>query len=176
MFDKLIDLLTGWIDNINPYVIVKDYQNAVHLRNGKFRKVLLPGRHWKLPFIDEIIEQHVVVTTMNLPAQSLYTLDKQNIVVKSIVKYKIVDVKVFVLEVFDATDVIADITQAIIKKLVVTRTLEECISHDLDSDITRKARDKAKTMGVEIQQITLTDIAPIRSYRLINDNYQNLNT
>lgn len=173
MFDKLIDLISEWFDKINPFVIIRAYQNGVYLRNGKFRKVLLPGLHYKVPFIDEVIEQHVVMTTMSLPAQSLYTTDKQNIVVKSIVKYRIADVKVFVLEVFDATDVISDITQAIIKKLVVSRALEECISHDLDTDITKKVREKAKSLGVEIQQVTLTDIAPIRSYRLINDNYSN---
>lgn len=173
MFDKLIDLISGWFDQLNPFVIIRQYQNGVYLRNGKFRKVLLPGRHYKLPFIDEIMEQHVVVTTMSLPAQSLYTTDKQNIVVKSMVKYRISDVKVYLLEVFDATDVISDVTQAIIKKLVTSRSLDECISHDLDSEITRKVREKSKSMGVEIQQVTLTDIAPIRSYRLINDNFSN---
>lgn len=173
MFDKLIDLISGWIDQINPFVIIKDYQNGVHLRKGKFKRVLHPGMSLKLPFIDEVIEQHIVLTTMSLPAQSLYTKDKQNIVVKSMVKYKIKDVKVFVLEVYDATDVISDITQAMVKKLVIARTLDECISHDLDTDLTRKVRDKAKLMGVEIEQVTLTDIAPIRSIRLINDNFLN---
>lgn len=175
MFDRLIDLITDFIDQINPYVIVRDYQNAVHLRNGRFKRVLLPGRHFKIPLIDEVLPQHIVTTTMNLPAQSLYTTDKQNIVVKSMVKYRIVDVKVYILEVFDATDVISDVTQAIIKKLVTVRNLQECVSHDLDSEITKKVRDKAKSMGVEIQQVTLTDIAPIRSYRLINDTSLNKN-
>lgn len=169
MFDKLIDLISSWFDQINPFVIIRDYQNGVHLRWGRFKRVLLPGRHYKIPFIDEVIEQHVITTTMSLPAQSLYTTDKQNIVVKSMVKYRIADVKIYILEIFDATDVISDVTQAIIKKLVVARNLQECVSQDLDTEITRKVREKAKTMGVEVQQVTLTDIAPIRSYRLIND-------
>jgi modulator of FtsH protease HflK len=173
MFDRLIDLLVGWFDTLNPFIIIKQFQNGVHLRNGKFKRVLLPGLHFKLPLFDEIIEQHVVTTTMSLPAQSLYTKDKQNIVVKTMVKYKIKDVQIFILEIFDATDAISDITQSIVKKLVVARTLDECISHDLDSDLTTKVRNKVKSMGVEIEQITLTDIAPIRSIRLINDNFLN---
>jgi hypothetical protein len=32
---------------------------------------------------------------------------------------------------------------------------------------------EAKKWGVEIQQVTLTDIAPIRSYRIINDTVIN---
>lgn len=173
MFDKLIDLFVECFDRINPFVIIREYQNGLHLRNGKFKRVLLPGRHYKIPLIDEVIEQHVVTTTMSLPAQSLYTTDKQNIVVKSMVKYRISDVKTYILEVFDATDVISDVTQAIIKKLVIARNLEECISYDLDTEITRKVREKAKLLGVEIQQVTLTDIAPIRTYRLINDTLAN---
>lgn len=173
MFDKLIDVLSEWADKINPFIIIKDYQNGLHLRKGRYYRTLLPGLHFKIPLLDEVIEQHVVTTTMSLPAQSLYTADKQNIVVKSMVKYKISDVKVYILEVFDATDVISDVTQAIIKKLIIARNLDDCISHDLDTEITRKAREKVKSMGVEIQQVTLTDIAPIRSYRLINDTFAN---
>jgi modulator of FtsH protease HflK len=173
MFDRLIDLIVSWFDLLNPFVIIKQYQNGVHLRKGKYKRTLLPGLHLKFPLIDEVIDQHVVTTTMSLPAQSLYTKDKHNIVVKTMVRYKIKDVKIFVLEIYDATDAISDTTQSIVKKLVVNRTLDECISNDLDSDLTRKVKTKVESMGVEIEQITLTDIAPIRSIRLINDNFLN---
>lgn len=170
---KFIDLIIDFFIYLNPFVIIKQYENAVHLRAGKFLRVLLPGLYLKIPFFDTVIEQHVVLTTMSLPAQSLFTLDKQNIVVKSMVKYRITDVKDFILEVYDATDVISDVTQSIIKKVVVDRTLDQCISYDLDKDITARVKTQAEKMGVKIEQITLTDIAPIRSIRLINDNFLN---
>jgi regulator of protease activity HflC (stomatin/prohibitin superfamily) len=173
MFDRLIDVITEWWAYLMPAIIIPNYEEAVLLRNGKFVKVLGPGFHVKLPIFDEVISQHVVVTTLSLPAQSLYTKDKQNIVVKGVVKYKISDVKIFLLEVFDAQDALADMTQSIIKNIIITTSIEECLDLELDNILTKKVRVEARKWGVEIQQVTLTDIAPIRSYRIINDSVLN---
>jgi regulator of protease activity HflC (stomatin/prohibitin superfamily) len=173
MFDRLIDVITEWWAYLMPAIIIPNYEEAVLLRNGKFVKVLGPGFHVKLPIFDEVISQHVVVTTLSLPAQSLYTKDKQNIVVKGVVKYKIADVKIFLLEVFDAQDALADMTQSIIKNIIITTSIEECLDLELDNVLTKKVRVEARKWGVEIQQVTLTDIAPIRSYRIINDSVLN---
>jgi regulator of protease activity HflC (stomatin/prohibitin superfamily) len=173
MFDKLIDVITEWWSYLMPAIIIPNYEEAVLLRNGKFIKVLGPGFHVKLPVFDEVISHHVVVTTLSLPAQSLYTQDKQNIVVKGVVKYKIADVKIFLLEVFDAQDALADMTQSIIKNIIITTPLEQCLDLELDNLLTKKVRVEARKWGVEIQQVTLTDIAPIRSYRIINDSVLN---
>jgi len=173
MFDKLIDLLAQWWNFLMPAVIIPDYEEAVLLRAGRFKKVLKPGFHVKLPVIDEVVSQHVVITTLSLSAQSLYTKDKQNVVVKAVVKYKISDVKVFLLEVFDAQDALADMTQSIIKNIIISLPLEDCIDPEIDNTLTKKVRVEAKKWGVDIQQVTLTDIAPIRSFRLINDTVTN---
>lgn len=173
MFDKLVELVINWMDKIMPIVIIPSYEEGVRLSFGKFKKVLYPGVHFKIPFVDEIINQHVVVTTISLPAQSLYTLDKQNFVVKGVIKYRITDVKIFLLEVYDAQDALSDMTLSIIKNIIISLPAEKCIDPELDNLLTKKVRVEAKKWGVEIQQVTLTDIAPIKSYRLINDSFLN---
>lgn len=173
MFDKLVELLTNWWIELKPMVIIRDYEEAVLLRFGIFKRVLKPGIHFKIPMFDEVIDQHVVVTTLSLDAQSLYTKDKQNIVVKGLVKYRIADVKIFLLEVYDAQDAISDMSQSIIKNVIMSMTLEECTDSELDNTLTKKVRVEAKKWGVDVQQVTLTDLAPIRSIRLINDNFLN---
>ena len=173
MFDKLVELLVNWWLELKPLVIIRDYEKAVLLRFGKFKKVLEPGIHFKIPVLDEVIDQHVVITTLSLDAQSLYTKDKQNIVVKGVIKYKIGDVKIFLLEVWDAQDALADMSQSIIKNVIMSMTMDECTDSEIDNTLTKKVRVEAKKWGVDIQQVTLTDLAPIRSYRLINDNFVN---
>ena len=173
MFDKLIEIITHWWLQLTPVIIIRDYEEAVLLRFGKFSSVLKPGIHLKIPLFDEVIDQHVVVTTLSLDAQSLYTKDKQNIVVKGLVKYRIADVKTFLLEVYDAQDAISDMSQSIIKNVIMAMTLEECTDAELDNTLTKKVRVEARKWGVEVQQVTLTDLAPIRSIRLINDNFLN---
>jgi len=173
MFDKLIELLSTWWYYITPVVIIPTYEEAVLLRFGHFKKVLHPGFHVKLPILDEVLTQHVVVTTLSLSAQSLYTLDKQNIGVKGVIKYRIADVKTFLLEVYDAQDALSDMTQSIIKNIIISTTMDNCIDPDIDNVLTKKVRVEARKWGVDIQQVTLTDIAPIRSFRIINDSFLN---
>ena len=174
MFDKLIEIITNWWLQLTPIIIIRDYEEAVLLRFGRFKAVFKPGMHFKIPLFDEVIDQHVVVTTLSLDAQSLYTKDKQNIVVKGLIKYKIADVKIFLLEVYDAQDALSDMSQSIIKNVIMSMTMDECTDSELDNTLTKKVRVEAKKWGVEVQQVTLTDLAPIRSYRLINDNFTNI--
>ena len=170
MFDKLWEILGNIWHELNPFFIVEQYQEAILLRMGKFHKVCKPGLHFKIPLFDNYIKQHTVQTTLSLHPQSLVTKDEVNIVVKGMVKYKIGDVKVFILEVFDAVDAISDVSQGIIKDVIMNKTFQECRAADIDSAITRKIKSELKKMGVEILQVTLTDIAPIRSIRLISDS------
>lgn len=173
MFDRLIDLITEFLEQLLPFFVIREFEEAVVLRFGKFHKSVRAGFHWRIPFVDEYMEQHVVVTTINLAPQSLYTKDKQNLVVKGVIKYRISDIETFILEVYDAQDAISDMTQSIIKNIIMDKTLEECIDTEIDNTLTKKARVEAKKWGVEIQQVTLTDIAPIKSFRIINDTVIN---
>jgi regulator of protease activity HflC (stomatin/prohibitin superfamily) len=170
MFDRLISLITDLWEQIVPWYIINEYDGGVRLRFGKFHKVLQPGLTYKIPFIDSILSHHVVWTTMNLPPQSLTTKDEKNIVVTAVVKYRIVDIKVFLLEVYDTIDAISDMSQAAVKRAIMAKTWDECKSEELDSELTKKARAEAKKWGIEIVTITLANLACIRSIRLFNDS------
>ena len=92
---------------------------------------------------------------------------------KGVIKYKIADVKIFLLEVFDAQDALSDMSQSIIKNVIMSMSMDECTDSELDNTLTKKVRVEARKWGVEVQQVTLTDLAPIRSFRLINDTFTN---
>lgn len=170
MFDKLIEWLISIWGSFVPYIIVNQTDKAVRLRFGKFKGVLLPGIHFKVPFFDEVIPHTVLWTTISLTAQSLTTKDEKDIVIKGVIKYRIVDIQTFLLEVWDAIDAISDLTQGIIFDIVKNRTWEELQHDDLKNHITRKARQEAKRWGIEIETVTLSDLAKIRSIRLLNDS------
>jgi len=170
MFDKLVDWLISIWESLVPYIIVTQMDNGVRLRFGRFKEILLPGIHFKLSFFDEVIHQTIVWTTHSMPSQSLTTKDGKDIVIKGIIKYRILDMQTFALEVWDAIDAISDMTQGIIFDIVKDKTWEELQTLDLKPLITRKARLEAKRWGIEIETVTLSDLAKIRSIRLLNDN------
>lgn len=169
MFDKLIDFLIDTIDKLLPVFIINQYDAGVLLRRGVFVKTLQGGIYFKIPFLDEVLSHTVVPTTMELPAQSLTTFDKKHVVVKAIIKYKINDIKTFLLEVNDAVDAISDQTQGIIKDIVMNISLND-VSVEIDNTIIIKARREAKKWGIEIDKVTITNIGEIKSIRLFNEN------
>jgi regulator of protease activity HflC (stomatin/prohibitin superfamily) len=169
MFEKLIDLLIQLFDDIKFWIIIREYQNGLTLRFGKFYRVLTPGLWFKIPFIDEVSEHFIATTTISLPAQSLSTQDGKSIVIEAVVKYNIEDIKKYVLEIYDAADAIKDITMSTIKKIVMPKAWEELKKFDVDNEITKKVRAEVKKYGIYIHEITLTSMDTIRSYRLINE-------
>lgn len=171
MFDKLIDFLLETLDKVLPFFIVNQYDEAVLLRRGLFHKQFTGGIYFKIPFLDEVISQTVVTTTMQLPAQSLYTKDKKHIVCKAIIKYSVEDVKTLLLETWDAVDAISDTTQGIIKDEIMDLDLAE-ITKDTDNAITIKARREAKRWGVKIEKVTFTNLGEIKSIRLFNETVE----
>lgn len=170
MFDKIIELLTGFFEYIKFWWVVEQYNRAVLLRFGKFVKVLNPGYHWKIPFSDIAIEHTVVPTTMRLNNQSLYTKDDTSISTQAIIKYQVSDVKTLLLEVYDPVDAIADMTQAIIKRIIMDRTWQECLATDLDNEITKKAKTEAKKWGIEIISVILVEFTKAKSFRIISNS------
>src|SRR5690349_1327847 len=136
MIDKLIEFLTSVLDKILPFWIVKQWQGAVRLRGGKYVSTLGPGLYVKWPFLDEIYVTHVVTTTLTTPAQSLTTKDGKQIVTKGVIKYKVNDVTLYLLKIYDSKDALSDTSQGIVKEQISIREWKDCNDNTLDNEIT----------------------------------------
>ena len=55
MFDKLIEIISRFWKDLLPFVIVEQWNEAIHLRFGLFLRTLKPGIHFKIPLLDSII-------------------------------------------------------------------------------------------------------------------------
>lgn len=171
--DKIIEFLLNLIDKIIPVFVILPYQKAVLYWCGKYVKTIGEGIHWKFPFLHTYDKHTFVTTTLTIPTQSLTTKDGLQVVVKSVVKYKIDDIKLFILEVYDSVDAISDTTQCIIKEQITERNWKDCSDNELDNLITKKLRVEVKRWGINVEKVTLTDIGLIRSIRLFNEQIHN---
>jgi hypothetical protein len=109
-------------------------------------------------------------TTLTLPVQSIVTKDGKAIVIKAQIKYKIKDLSIFAVKVYDAIDALSDMTCGIIFQTIKDKTWEEACNIDLNKKITVNARREAKQWGIHIDKITVTDFSQIRSLRLFNED------
>lgn len=171
MLDKLIDLIINFIDDFLPIKIVNEWESGVYLRFGKFKRVVKAGMIWKIPFFDKILVTDVITQTANLKPQTVTSLDEKNVVLSSIVRYHIYDVKKYLLGVMHADDVLIDTTQGIIRDIVETTNWEDLI--DLTNIVTPEVNEQVNKWGINVEQVSFPDLAQIRTYRLITDTIEN---
>ncbi len=167
MLDKLVDLLVSFSRELLPFVIIEQWNGAVQLRLGKFIKVLYPGIHFKIPLFDSIIECPVITQSVNLPSQTLTTLDEQSIVLKSIIRYKVSNIRTYLLGVMHANDVLIDTTQGIIRDVVEMTTWNNLV--DVNETITNEVKEYVVRWGIEVEAVTITDLGIVKSFRIFGD-------
>jgi membrane protease subunit HflK len=167
MLDKLVDLLVRFGMDMLPFVIIEQWNGAVQLRYGKFIKVLYPGIHFKIPFFDSVIECPVITQSVNLPSQTLTTLDDESIVLKSIIRYKVSNIQTYLLGVMHANDVLIDTTQGMIRDVVELTTWDDLV--DVNETITNKVKEYVVRWGIEVEAVTITDLGIVKSFRIFGD-------
>jgi regulator of protease activity HflC (stomatin/prohibitin superfamily) len=170
MFDKLIDLIVTFIHDILPWKIVDQWEQGVHLRTGKFVRIVNPGLNWKIPFFDQILTTPVITQTVNLSPQTVTSVDEKSVVLSSIVRYHIYDVEKFLLGVMHANDVLVDTTQGIIRDVVEGCKWDDL--YDLGKVVTPEVNNQVEEWGIKVEQVSFPDLGLITTYRVMTDGKQ----
>lgn len=169
MFERILDFLaTSW-DVLRPWVVINDFEGGVVLRFGRYHRELIPGLHWKLPIADTTITTSTVITTMALRPQTLTTCDNLTVVISAIVKYRITDVRAYLLDIWDSADVLNDLTLGAIKEIVSSVNYSDLQEHGIESQVLEVIQDEAEDYGVHIYKVTFSDFGKVRSLRLITN-------
>lgn len=171
MFDKLIDILLQFIQAFQFLAIVDQYERGIVLRLGKFHRRIGPGIHWVIPgYIEEVLTHEIVLSVRNLGAQTLQTLDNKKIVIGSMVTYTVSDVKKVLLRVEEAETVLENLMYGAITELVLANKFEDIKDAGFFiASLLERVTYEAKKLGLKIKQIALTDLAEVRTLRLIQD-------
>ena len=177
MLDKLIDVLLDVFKSMRFCVVVHSYEAGVVLRFGKFHRLLAPGFHWLIPaYIEVPLTVNVVPETMQVGPQSLTTKDGVSIIVSVIDTFEIEDVKIFLLEIEGAHQVIEDATFGQVAKVIRSLTWEELQAVDVGNEITKAVRAQAKKYGVRIISVQICDLTRSRSFRMMQSASAHHNT
>jgi len=170
MLESLFNFLSSLWRWFIPFSVVDQWEMGVILRLGKFRKVADPGFHWLIPFsVDRMMVAPAVVQTHRLSKQSITTKDGKQIVVSAVIKFTVTDIRAFLLDVFQSGDAIEDVSMGGLRKIIASKTWDECQHDDLEEELKKAVRAEVKKFGIEVQKVTLPDLACIRSIRLLQD-------
>lgn len=167
MFDKLLDFLAGIWSDLVPVEVVPPFNGGVQLRMGKLIRVLDGGHwYWKIPFADHVITDHVTPRTERLTGLATTTVDGKAIGFDAVITYRVSDIQKALLDVTDLKDAIADSCAGIIGTELSNTTWTDIVHGNTVEALTGACRKRGWKWGVEIQQVQLTGVAPVKNLRV----------
>jgi len=167
VFDWLREILAALHEHLIPWAVLHSYQQAVVLRLGTYHRTIGGGLHWRWPFLEEVVTENLYLTTLCLEPQTVTTKDDKTVVVVGIVRYRVFDVKLFILEIGNQHDVLRGASMGAVLKQVRQLDLRSLLDEPPENRIASDIRRQVKPYGIEIDSFTFTDIGPIRTIRLI---------
>jgi regulator of protease activity HflC (stomatin/prohibitin superfamily) len=145
-----------------PFIqIAKEWERAIILRLGKFKKVRGPGVFIVLPFIDKvskIVDLRIRVT--DFVAETTLTKDSVTVTVDALCFWLVWDAEKAILEVENYVDAVVLSSQTALRNAISKNSLSTLLEEgELIEEHIRKEVDKKTTeWGITVQHIEITDI------------------
>lgn len=165
----LTTLLDKLLQFIPRLIIVRATHGGVKWVRGHKVKPMKPGMHAYWPLTTEV---EVLVTarqTLNVKPQVLTTADGQSVAVSAVAIYRVSNIgKAIGKRNWDIDEVVQDVTQTAIVKVVSTSTMADLGDVlAINEKLSTACGESLKPFGVQIYSVGLTDLARCRVFRLI---------
>jgi regulator of protease activity HflC (stomatin/prohibitin superfamily) len=168
MFDKLVDVILGFLHLFKFWIVIQPYEQAVQLRLGHYRRILSEGLHWLIPFgVDYCISEHIVPTTHSLGDESVTSQDGKSVGFHAVVTYRVSNIEKATLEVADSDHAVRDATCGEIGRVMRELTWDQMREPDLADKLTVACRKRGWRYGIEIMNVQLAGLALCRSIRIM---------
>ena len=140
--------------------IINQYERGVVQRLGRFRKILDPGLHVIIPYIDTMRNVDVRTTPMDVPKQEVITKDNVTVNVDAVVYFRVIDAKKAVFETTHYAYATSTFAQTALRDVTGNFDLDELLSKR--DEISRKIKEivdaQADKWGIDIESVKLQNI------------------
>lgn len=147
----------------NLMIIVPMREHCVLERFGSFRKVLEPGFHLLIPFLDRIAYRHEIrEQVMDIPEQSCITRDNIQVAVDGLVYLKVMDAKRASYGIGDYRLAAINLAQTTMRSEIGKLTLGDTFYErdKLNESIVREIDKASDPWGIKVMRYEIKNISP----------------
>jgi len=148
------------------WVVIAEWEQGIRVRLGKHSRVLVPGIHFRVPFLDRIYVQNTRLRTCSLTGLSCTTKDGKSLVVSAAYNFCVRDM----LKFYNTMSNPEIRMNAVVSSHIVRKVLETKLS-DVNIDMFLEGVDwsEFEAAGLSDLSVTVTAFSMARTYRLVND-------
>lgn len=168
----LLAKIADFLLTIPPWVVVFPDEKGIFLRGGKYKRTLSAGFYFKYPVYDHIRKLNVKEQVVDLPSQSVMTLDGKILALDGTIKYEIKNAKQALLNVFDYDASIQNLTMGLIAEYVSQVRTVKC--KDVCSEVLAELNQATEQWGIEVLDFWLTTYAEHKVYRILGSSDRNI--
>ncbi|WP_341502090.1 FtsH protease activity modulator HflK [Gallaecimonas sp. GXIMD4217] len=161
----LVLALAALVWAISGVYTIKEAEQGVVLRFGKYQDTVGPGLHWKATFIEKVYPVDVN-SVRSLPASGFMLTKDENVVqVKMDVQYRILDPRAYLFNVTNADDSLSQATDAALRYVVGHTPMDDVLTSGREQ-VRRDTWDMIEKtiepygLGIAIEDVNFQDARP----------------
>ncbi len=145
-------------------IIINQYERAIILRLGNFKKRVMPGIHVRIPLIDNVLVIDVRERVREFNAERMLTKDNVPVTIDAILRYKIIEERAndALLNVENFNEMIKQVSQTTLRNNIGASLFQEILSKREEINQTIKSLIAKESnnwgimvTGVEIRQVII---------------------
>jgi hypothetical protein len=145
-------------------IIINQYQRAIILRLGLYKKKVKPGIHTRFPLIDSVLVIDIRERVREFNAERMLTKDNVPVTIDAILRYKIMEERAndAMLNVENFNEMIKQVSQTTLRNNIGASLFQEILSkreeinHTIKSTIEKESNGWGiMVTGVEIRQVII---------------------
>ena len=167
LFQQLSKIFLWW-------VIINPWELGIRVRLGKYTKLLGPGIHFRIPGMDKVYAQNTRMEALDVPNQTLTTLDGKILTISVVVCFRIMDIELLYTNIQRVDQTIMGMVMGKVATSVTSLRSEECTPNKVERYVQDEINGLADDWGIEFYLISVNTFAYVKTYRLIGESTRSL--
>jgi regulator of protease activity HflC (stomatin/prohibitin superfamily) len=166
-----IGQVVEWVGSLIPrwYIVNSTHEGVAFIRGKKIKRIKA-GMFFYWPIWTEIMTYPVVRQSVNLPNQTLSTIDDYTVSISAVIIYTVSDIRKALAEQWDLNETISDLSMSAVKQVVCASHYEDLIINwsEIDDNLKERLSQIMVEYGINILEARVTDLAQTKCITIVN--------
>jgi hypothetical protein len=143
-------------------ILINQYERAIILRLGKYKKQVKPGIHTRIPLADNVLVIDVREKVTEFKAERMLTKDNVPVTIDAILRYKIIEERASdaYLNVENFNDMIQQVSQTTLRNSIGSSLFQEILSRreEINESIKSKIAVESNNWGIMVTGVEIRQV------------------